>query len=141
MNATIKQIVIWVFLITGLICLWQFIGKSTGSSTTESASYSEVLNKAKGGQVKEVTIEGTTVKGTFTDGTEFRTTIPPDDSLYTALENHGASITVRDQTSNFWVNTLISVAPFALLLVIWFFLLRQIQAKAKAAAPPQNSTL
>ena len=137
MNAAVKQVLIWVFLLTGLICLWRFIGRSAGSSTIHSATYSDLIDKANDSKVKQVTIEGTTATGTFTDGTEFRATIPPDDSLFKALRNHGSNITIRDQTSNVWTSTLISIAPFALLLVLWFFLLRQMQAKSKAANPSQ----
>ena len=140
MNATIKQILIWVFLIAVLVFLWQVL--DGGGSGRHSAKYSDIVGQANDSKIKQASIDGTEVKGTYTDGTKFQTTIPPDDSLYTALKSHGANITVRDQTSNFWVNTLISVAPFALILGLWFFLLRtMMQAKAKAAAPPQNPTL
>jgi HAMP domain-containing protein len=46
---------------------------------------------------------------------------------------------------NHWTNMLVSVAPFLLLLVLWFFLLRRIQAGKRTTredpfGPPQQMT-
>jgi cell division protease FtsH len=134
LNSTVKQILIWVFLITGLISLWEFVGKGMGGPTPQAASYSDVLNKADDSKVKEVIIDGTSMTGKYVDGTSFHTTIPANDpEMFKTLRSHGVNITNKDQNSNFWVNTLISVAPFALLLGLWFFLLRQMQSGGNKA--------
>jgi cell division protease FtsH len=134
LNSTVKQILIWVFLVTGLISLWEFVGKGVGTSTVQTVSYSDVLNKAGDNKIKSVTIDASTMTGQYTDGTQFRTTIPPNDQeMYKALERPGVVMNIKDQNSNFWVNTLISVAPFALLLGLWFFLLRQMQSGGNKA--------
>jgi len=65
---------------------------------------------------------------------QFRTTIPanyPD--MYKTLREHGVSVTIKDHNSNQWVSLLISIAPFALLLGLWFFLLRQMQSGGNKA--------
>ena len=41
--------------------------------------------------------------------------------------------TYKDQNSNYWVSMLVSIAPFALLLGLWFFLLRQMQSGGNKA--------
>jgi cell division protease FtsH len=134
LNSTVKQILIWVFLVTGLISLWEFVGKGAVGTTIQAASYSEVLNKADDSKVKDVVIDGTTMTGHYTDSSSFRTTIPVNDpEMFKTLRSHGVNITNKDQNSNFWVNTLISVAPFALLLGLWFFLLRQMQSGGNKA--------
>ncbi len=132
MNSTVKQLLIWVLLITGVICLWTLVGKNMGAPKEQTPTYSDVLNKAQGGQVKDVTIDGTTLTGHFATNEAFRTTIPPNDpEMYTIFRAHGVNITNKDANSNFWVNTLISIAPFALLLGLWFYHLRQMQSGAK----------
>ena len=40
---------------------------------------------------------------------------------------------MKDPGSNFWVSTLVSIAPFALLFGLWFFLLRQMQSGGNKA--------
>ena len=44
MNSTVKQILIWVFMITCLIFLWQFVVKNTGAGQDKSISLTQLLN-------------------------------------------------------------------------------------------------
>ncbi|HEX9199911.1 MAG TPA: ATP-dependent zinc metalloprotease FtsH [Acidobacteriaceae bacterium] len=134
MNSTVKQLLIWVLLITGVICLWTLVGKGVGGPKPQDVSYSDVLNKAQAGQVKSVFVDGTTVTGQYTNNDAFRTTIPANDpEMYTIFRSHGVNISNKDQNSNQWLNVLISIAPFALLLGLWFFLLRQMQSGGNKA--------
>jgi cell division protease FtsH len=134
LNSTVKQL-LWVLMI-GACCvmLWQFVGKNISGQHDTPASYSAVLSNAENGKVKSVTLDGTTLTGTTTSGDAFHTTIPANDpEMFTIFRAHGVDITNKDQNSNFWVNTLISIAPFALLLGLWFFLLRQMQSGGNKA--------
>jgi len=134
LNSTVKQLLIWVLLITGVICLWTLVGKGVGGPKPQDVSYSDVLNKAQAGQVKSVFVDGTTVTGQYTNNDAFRTTIPANDpEMYTIFRSHGVNISNKDQNSNQWLNVLISIAPFALLLGLWFFLLRQMQSGGNKA--------
>jgi cell division protease FtsH len=123
-----------VLLIAGVICLWTLVGKNMGGTHETAVSYSDVLNKAQDGKVKEVTIDGTTLVGKYTTGDAFRTTIPSNDpEMYTIFRSHGVNVSNKDQNSNYWVSMLVSIAPFALLLGLWFFLLRQMQSGGNKA--------
>jgi cell division protease FtsH len=53
--------------------------------------------------------------------------------MYKTLRDHGVNITIKDQNSNAWLGFLIQLAPFALLLGLWFFLLRQMQSGGNKA--------
>ncbi len=135
MNSTVKQILIWVFMITCLICLWQFVVKGTGIGQDHPVSLSQFLNDADQGKISDIVVNGAEVTGHYRDQKDqFRTTIPanyPD--MYKTLREHGVSVTIKDQNSNQWVSLLISIAPFALLLGLWFFLLRQMQSGGNKA--------
>jgi cell division protease FtsH len=134
LNSTVKQLLIWVLLITGVFCLWTFVGKNIGGTHESAVSFSELLQKADDGKVKDVTIDGSTLVGHYSNNDQFRTTVPvnyPD--MYNTLRSHGVNINIKDQSSNFWVSTLISIAPFALLFGLWFFLLRQMQSGGNKA--------
>ncbi len=136
MNSTVKQLLIWVLLIAGVICLWTLVGKNMGGSHEQTPSYSDVMNKAKAGQVKSVIIDGTTLTGTYTNNDQFRTTIGAagaDPTMYQTFMDHGVNVTNKDQNSNYWVSMLVSIAPFVLLLGLWFFLLRQMQSGGNKA--------
>ncbi len=122
-------------MITCLICLWQFVIKGGGMGQDHTVSLSSFLNDADQGKVSDIVVNGTEVTGHYRDGNaQFRTTIPanyPD--MYKTLREHGVAVTIKDQNSNQWVSLLISVAPFALLLGLWFFLLRQMQSGGNKA--------
>ncbi len=134
LNSFVKQL-LWVLLIGACgIMLWQFVGKGMNNTKDQGISYTDLLNKAQAGQVKEVTINGTTLQGHFTDTELFHTTIPANDpEMYTIFHGHGVNINAKDENSNFWLSTLVSIAPFALLLGLWFFLLRQMQSGGNKA--------
>jgi cell division protease FtsH len=137
LNSTVKQILIWVFMITCLIFLWQVVVKTTGGGSQEKKiSLTQLLNDADQGKIYDVTVNGAEVTGHYRDDpkTLFETTIPgnyPD--MYKTLRDHGVNITIKDQSPNQWLNILISIAPFALLFGLWFFLLRQMQSGGNKA--------
>ena len=43
-NSTVKQILIWVFMITCLIFVWQFVVKNTGAGQDKGISLTQLLN-------------------------------------------------------------------------------------------------
>jgi cell division protease FtsH len=136
LNSTVKQILIWVFMITCLVFLWQVVVKTTGNNQEKTISLTQLLNDADQGKISDVIVNGPEVTGHYHDDSKnlFHTTIPgnyPD--MYKTLRDHGVNITIKDQSPNQWLNLLISIAPFALLLGLWFFLLRQMQSGGNKA--------
>ena len=124
----------WVLVITGAICLFTYVSKGMGGPKELTPSYSDVLNKAQAGQVKDVTIDDKTMTGHYTNDDAFRTIIPANDpEMYNIFRAHGVNISNKDQNSNYWISMLISIAPFLLLLGLWFFLLRQMQSGGNKA--------
>ena len=122
-------------MITCVVFLWQFVVKGTGAGQEKNISLTQLLNDADQGKISEVTVNGSEVTGHYRDDkNQFHTTIPanyPD--MYKTLRDHGVNITIKDQNSNAWLGFLIQLAPFALLLGLWFFLLRQMQSGGNKA--------
>ncbi|MGA2437885.1 MAG: ATP-dependent zinc metalloprotease FtsH [Acidobacteriaceae bacterium] len=134
MNSTVKQLVIWVFLFTGVICLYEFVAKPMGAVHETAVTFTDLLSKADEGKVADVTIDGSTLVGHYTNKDQFRTVVPsnyPD--MYKILNDHGVVITIKDPNSNAWLSALISIAPFIALILLWFFLLRQMQSGGNKA--------
>src|SRR3981189_352108 len=135
LNSTVKQILIWVFMITCLVFLWQVVVKTTGGSQEKNISLTQLLNDADQGKISDVVVSGAEVTGHYRDDKNlFHTTIPgnyPD--MYKTLRDHGVNITIKDTNTNGWISFLIQLAPFALLLGLWFFLLRQMQSGGNKA--------
>jgi cell division protease FtsH len=134
LNSTVKQLMIWVLLFAAVFGLWTFVGKNMGTTHESPISYSDMLNKAEAGQVKEVTIEATTATGKYTTGDPFRATLPPNpQEMEKTLRSHGVNIIYKDGNGNFWLSTLVSIAPIALLVGLWLLFLRQMQTGGNKA--------
>ena len=94
-----------------------------------------MTNDAQSGKISEVTINGTEVTGKFNDGKEtFHTTIPanyPD--LYNNLIQHGVNVVQKDQNGTLWLNILFQIAPIAVILALFLFMMRQMQSGGNKA--------
>lgn len=112
-EANRQQTGIWLLVIGCALLVRNYV--SNGGPKEVTPSYSEVMTKAQAGQVKDVTIEGATMVGHFAGGEQFQATIPGHQpAMFTTFRDHGVNVTVREQNSNVWLNTVISVMPFVL---------------------------
>jgi cell division protease FtsH len=117
MKPIVKQFLIWTVVIGSALCLNAYLGKSARGPKVLTPSFAEVMDKARAGQVKDVTYEGSTMTGHYIGGEQFRTTVPPNtDGSYGAFSENGVNITMKDQNSNQWLSMAISILPFLLLL-------------------------
>ncbi|ADV81510.1 ATP-dependent zinc metalloprotease FtsH [Terriglobus saanensis] len=135
MNSTVKTILMWVCMITCLVFVFQFVVKGSNTGHDSAISLSNLMDDADKGKVAEITVNGTEVTGKYRDSKEqFHTTIPanyPD--MYKVLREKGVNITVKDQNNNAWFAILLQIAPFALILGIMIFFLRQMQSGGNKA--------
>jgi cell division protease FtsH len=135
LNSTVKTILMWVCMITCLVFVFQFVVKGSGTGHDSAISLSNLMDDADKGKVAEITVNGTEVTGKYRDSKEqFHTTIPanyPD--MYKVLREKGVNITVKDQNNNAWFAILLQIAPFALILGIMIFFLRQMQSGGNKA--------
>ncbi len=130
MNSTAKTVAFWVLIVLSAILLWQLVVRAGGAGLPESEiDFSAFLNHVDQGNVKEVTIAGTEVRGQYKDGTAlFRTTVPPNyPDMITLLRQKGVVIKVKDNQGASWTGWLFTLAPMLLILGLWIFMLRQMQ--------------
>jgi len=91
--------------------------------------YSDFLNLVESGQIANARIQGNTITGTLTAGTPFQTYAPKDPDLVKKLRAKNVRIDVAPMDQSPWyMNLLISWFPMLLLLGIWVFFMRQMQA-------------
>ena len=135
MNSTVKQLVIWVFLITGVICLWTFVGKNMGAVHETPVSFTDLLAKANEGRVADVTIDGTTLVGHYTNKDQFRTTIPANypGHVRRAEQPRRQHHHQRPEFQRLGVRADQHRSLRGSDLGLWFFLLRQMQSGGNKA--------
>ena len=110
-----------------MILLFQVFKKET--KQTGQLSYSEFLNMVEQGEVSQVTIQGDKIFGNSNQGRIFRTFAPKDLELIKILRNKEIEITAKpDDTSPWYMTILVSWFPMLLLIGVWIFFMRQMQA-------------
>ena len=127
MNTFSKNLTLWIVISLMMILLFQIFKKETRQ--TGQLSYSQFLTMVEQGEVSRVTIQGDKISGISNQGQSFRTFAPKDLELIKILRNKGIEITARpDETSPWYMTVLVSWFPMLLLIAVWIFFMRQMQA-------------
>jgi cell division protease FtsH len=132
-NSTVKTVLFWVMILVAAVLLWRVVQMTTGGPKEAEATFSEFQQKVDQGLVKEVNINGMEVRGKYTDGGAFHTTVPavyPD--MYKSLQAKNVAVTIHDVNGGNWT-LILNLLPFALLAGLWFFMIRQMQTGGNKA--------
>ena len=134
MNSTAKTIVFWLVILVSAFLLWQVVTASHAGPKEKEVNFSQFLSDVNQGLVKEVTVTGMEVRGKYLkDGSTFHTTQPANyPAIYDTLQGKNVVITIRDVSNSSW-SWLINLAPLALLALLWFFMIRQMQTGGNKA--------
>jgi len=92
-----------------------------------NVSYSDFLNMVDSGGVNQVTIQGENITGMSGQG-PFKTYAPKDPELITMLRSKGVAITAKPMEESPWFQVFLSWVPMLLLIGVWIFFMRQMQA-------------
>ncbi len=127
MNPFYKNIALWLTITLMVIFLFNVFNKPNQSNF--EISYSSFLDAVEKNRVAQVTIQGNNVSGVFIDGKPFRTYAPEDPGLIGMLRNHGIEISAKPKDDSPWYMTvLVSWLPMIVLIGVWIFFMRQMQA-------------
>ncbi|HWA03963.1 MAG TPA: ATP-dependent zinc metalloprotease FtsH [Rhizomicrobium sp.] len=127
----LRNLVLWIVIALLLVFLFNLFQNSTQHANTQSVSYTQFSQQVGQGEVKKVTVAGDQLRGELSNGTNFVTTVPSNDpTLWPLLKDHNVNVTV--QPADDGMPTLMSVFinwfPMLLLIAVWVFFLRQMQA-------------
>ncbi len=128
LNQFYKNLALWLVIGMIMIALFNIFNQPLNSQS--DVIFSEFMDQVESGKISEVTIQGDRVNGKYLDGSFFQTMTPSkDQDLVRILRDKGVRIVVvpPEQTS-WYMNILISWFPMILLLGIWIFFMRQMQA-------------
>src|SRR5204862_5214289 len=90
--------------------------------------FSQFLQEIEHGNVKEVTIAKSDVKGKLANNESFKTVIPMKyPELINMPRDKKVVITGERPTQSPWLVALVSWAPFLFLIGFWVFFMRQMQ--------------
>ncbi|MDE0848370.1 MAG: ATP-dependent zinc metalloprotease FtsH, partial [Nitrospinaceae bacterium] len=128
MNQFYKNLALRLVIGIVLIALFNIFNKPIAAQS--EVIFSDFMDQVEQGQVNEVMIRGDNLTGKYMDGQSFETTAPPKDpDLIKALRAKNVRIVVvAPEQTTWYMSILISWFPMLLLLGIWIFFMRQMQA-------------
>ena len=132
-----RSLMFWIVIILTVVLIYNFFNE-TGADTA-SISYSDFLSYLGQGKIASVEFIERNINGRFTDEMtipgasgsgkylKFKLRIPFEDpGLVAKLSDAKVSIKAKEEGLN-WAGILLSVAPWAILIFVWLFMLRQMQ--------------
>ena len=130
MNNFTKNLALWVIIGLLLIALFNLFQNPSGRGPQASLAFSDFIAEVDNGRVRDVTIQGNTIGGHFSDGRSFSTYAPEDPELVGRLTERGVRITAApvDESMPSLLGVLVSWFPMLLLIGVWIFFMRQMQS-------------
>ena len=127
-----KSIAIWVLF--GLMMILVFNLLET-SKPKEEIIFSDFTAMLQQGQVAEVTIKKpeNLIEGTLKNGEKFKTYAPDYPDLIKELQKKGVRIAAMPDHTPWYMSVLFNFGPIILLVFLWVFFMRQMQAGGNKA--------
>ncbi len=153
MSSTMKNLMFWLVASLVLILFWSV--SSRLSDQENELSFTQFMQRVEEDKVADVRISGTgagsEITGTGVDGNTFQTFAPEMEGLVATLIERGINVEADDGSRTPWAITLLSWLPILLIVGLFFFLIRQMQApgnramsfgrsRAKLSSNPQKVT-
>ena len=120
-----------VFIILLIVILGFFIFNLYPKSKKEyeNVIFSDFVSAVQAGKIDSVTIQGKNIIGAYKEGKDFKSYAPEDPELMKMLRAQNVKITAKpDDEPGFWQSILVSWVPMLLLIGVWIFFMRQMQA-------------
>ncbi|MDR5903683.1 ATP-dependent zinc metalloprotease FtsH [Franzmannia qiaohouensis] len=138
MNDMAKNLILW--LVIAAVLLTVFNNFSVDSSP-QAMNYSQFVQQVQNQQIRSVTIDGYTISGERTDGSQFQTIRPAaeDPQLINDLLSNDVTVVGREpQEQSLWTRLLIASFPILIILAIFLFFMRQMQGGAGGKGGPMS---
>jgi cell division protease FtsH len=127
LNPLQKNIALWLIISLIFVLLYNLFNQPKNSQ--DSIIFSDFVAAVEKGQVVEVSIQGENISGKFVNGKSFKTYAPKEAGVVSLLKEKGVRIAAKPVEDSPWYMTvLVSWFPTILLIAIWIFFMRQMQA-------------
>ncbi|MEE8350180.1 MAG: ATP-dependent zinc metalloprotease FtsH [Acidobacteriota bacterium] len=144
MNATAKNVFLWIVIIVAVVVLWNFLN-TVRSGNVQEVNYSEFTSMVKDNKIRSypnspVVLTGNEVEGKYVDANQmeqrFRVIIPKgsEETIANTLNEKEIIVKVNDDEQGSLVYMLLtSWFPIILFVGFWIFLMRQMQSGGNKA--------
>ena len=127
MSQSSKHIALWLVLALVLFGIFSVFSKQYRHEP--DVIFSEFMGAVERGDVQEVVIQGNNIQGKYKNGGQFKTFAPNDPELVKSLRDKGVKIAAKPEDESPWyMALLLNWFPMLLLIGVWIFFMRQMQA-------------
>ena len=127
MNPFYKNLALWLVITLMMVMLYNLFNQQQVSET--NISYTEFLAMVDNENVAEVVIQGQELFVTDINRNRFKIFAPQDADLIKTLRQKGVSIKAKPPSESPWyMSILVSWFPMVVLIGVWIFFMRQMQA-------------
>lgn len=131
-NNMFSKAAVWLIIALALFTVFKQFDKPR---TQESIPYSQFMEDAKNGKVKAVVVQGRGLSVTPSEGEKYQIVSPGDMWMISDLLKYNVQITGKaDEEPNLFVSILSYLGPTLLIIVFWFYMMRQMQGGGKGGA-------
>jgi cell division protease FtsH len=125
-----RNLALWVIIALLLVVLFNLFQPGASRSVDTQIAYSDFIGEVNAGRVREVAIQGRTITGHLTDNRTFQTYMPEDATLGQRLIDKGVRVIAKPEESDVppLLHILLNWFPMLLLIGVWVFFMRQMQA-------------
>ena len=124
-----KNIALWLLITLVMIVLYNYFSVVEGNRDKTAINYTKFVEMVQADRVSKVTLKGNEISGEYSDGKSFKSYAPDDPALVKLLESKKVEITAVNKDDSSWYGTLLaSWLPMIVLVGIWIFFMRQMQA-------------
>ena len=127
MNPFYKNLSLWLVITLMMIMLYNLFNQQHLAET--NISYTEFLSMVESERVGEVILQGQELFVTDTNRNRFKVFAPQDPDLIKILREKGVTIQAKPPAESPWyMSVLVSWFPMVVLIGVWIFFMRQMQA-------------
>ena len=127
MNPFYKNLALWLVITLMMVMLYNLFSKQ--HLAENNISYTEFLAMVNEERVSQVVIQGQELFVTGVDGERLKVFAPEDGELINILRQKGVIISAKPPSENPWyMSVLVSWFPMIVLIGVWIFFMRQMQA-------------
>jgi cell division protease FtsH len=127
LNPFYKNLALWLVITLMMVMLYNLFSQQHMAET--SISYTEFLDMVESERVSEVVIQGQELFVTDINRNRFKIYSPQDNDLINTLRKKNVTISAKPPAENPWyMSVLVSWFPMLILIGVWIFFMRQMQA-------------
>lgn len=124
MHSIVKTFLFWFLILITAVLLYSLVQR-TSAGISQTYAFSQFLEEVDNGNVRQVTIADTEIRGHLRSNEAFRTVMPTDyPPLIDMLRGKHVVINGEKPSASPWFPALISWTPFLLQIFFWLFVMR-----------------